>query len=139
MGYMVHHAIIVTGHNNAVAKAHGVALDIFDDMVTPIVTSRTNGYLSFMVAPDGSKAGWGESDDGDRRRERFVAYLDQQRYEDYSSPLDWVEVQYGDDEGDTRIVDDSDAPRRPELRNDEPIAVRTDGTGTVCGTSAKSI
>ena len=118
MGYMVHHAIIVTGsdYKDAVTKAHAIAEGVFGESVTPIVAS-INGYRSFMVAPDGSKEGWDESAAGDLRRREFVDYLKKQRHGDLSSPLDWVVVQYGDDNGDTRIVDDSDAVgRRDELR-----------------------
>lgn len=31
-----------------------------------------NGYTTFVFAPDGSKEGWGPSDEGDRLREQFV-------------------------------------------------------------------
>lgn len=114
MGYMRHHAIVVTdgGYGDHIelaeeaATAHGCA-------VSPIVKSPTNGYRSFLVATDGSKEGWPESDTGDERRAAFLAWLETTRYEDGSCPLRWVEVQYGDDEGVTKVVSDSDMHRRP--------------------------
>ena len=115
MGYMRHHAIVVTSYDDKIEAAHAIAHQMFDDMVSPVVNSHTNGYRSFFIAPDGSKEGRGESNDGDARREAFKAWLDQQRYDDHSTWLRWVEVQYGDDEHETKIVSDSDAsPQTPE-------------------------
>ena len=121
MGYMRHHAIVVTSWNSdAIAKAHAEATRVFnviaglpgDDLaecVSPVVGSAVNGYRSFFIAPDGSKEGWATSDVGDGARAEFVAWLDAQQYEDRSAYLNWVEVQYGDEEGQTLIVNDSDA------------------------------
>ncbi|MBO0676745.1 hypothetical protein JRC04_04635 [Mycolicibacterium sp. S2-37] len=71
-----------------------------------------NDYRSFLVAPDGSKEGWPDSDLGDGRRARLVEYLDAQRYSDDSTCLAWAEIQFGDDNLVTAIVRDSDEPRR---------------------------
>ena len=57
-----------------------------------------------MVAPDGSKEGWAESDAGDRARDLIVQVLKSYSYKDGSSPLKWVEVMFGDDEGRAAIV-----------------------------------
>lgn len=67
-----------------------------------------NFYESFFVAPDGSKEFWEISEAGDRLRDEFVAWLNEQRFADGSSPFDWVEVQYGDDERETKIIRHSD-------------------------------
>lgn len=61
--------------------------------------------MSFLVAPDGSKEGWDESELGNERRRVFKNYLRKQVYEDGSSWLRWCEVQYGDDENDDRMID----------------------------------
>jgi len=71
--------------------------------VSEIVESPAD-VCSFAVFPDGSKEGWPESNEGDTKREMFRAYLNRQRWRDGSSPLDWAEVQYGDDEGDNKVV-----------------------------------
>lgn len=104
MGYMRHHAIIVTSSDKeSLATARGVANGLFGT-VSEIVPSITNGYASFLVAPDGSKDGWNDSELGDGARDAFVNWLDTQRFADGSTLLNWVEVQYGDDEGDTHVV-----------------------------------
>lgn len=111
MGYMRHHAIIVTSWDEALLKtAHSEALNVFGDgAVSPLLAEGVNGDRTFLVGPDGSKEGWPESDQGDTRRARFVDWLRAQTDdEDGSSTLCWVEVQYGDDDGDTRIVRHSD-------------------------------
>ncbi|KKN96675.1 hypothetical protein LCGC14_0163190 [marine sediment metagenome] len=51
-----------------------------------------------MVAPDGSKEGWAESDQGDGQRAHFVEYLRALCTERSHVYLDWVEVKYGESE-----------------------------------------
>ena len=112
MGYMRHHAIVVTSFDRSlITKAHAKASEIFP-VVSAILDSRMNGFLTLLVPPDGSKEGWVDSDDGDVSRNQFVEWLESQRHSDGSTSLDWVEVQYGDDEYETRICRDSDAVRR---------------------------
>lgn len=113
MGYMRHHAIIVTSFlDELVIQAHAKAKE-FGATVTEITGDRY-GYRSFLVAPDGSKEGWDESNRGDYRRERLTQWLDAQRHCDDSTSIDWVEVQYGDDDNETRIVRDGDRHRREQ-------------------------
>lgn len=118
MGYMRHHAIIVTSSlpdremgADYIDLAHAKAVEL-GMSVTSVTDEVTNGYRSFLIAPDGSKEGWGESDAGDSRRAAMIEYLDSQRYDDGSSPLDWVVVQFGDDEMITRIIRDDAEHRR---------------------------
>ena len=120
MGYMRHNAIIVSGSHyegqrpieeSAIGKAHAEATRLFK-WVSPLSPGGPNGGRSFLVPPDDSKEGWPESDQGDERRLEFVKFLRSQEYDDGSSPLDWVEVQYGDENMQTCVVDDSDAARR---------------------------
>ena len=110
MGYMRHHAIIVTTWDlDLIRHARNEATNIFGaDAVTGLVDASTNGYRTFFVGPDGSKEGWDESDQGDQRRDRFVHWLNAQRAEDGSSWLDWAEIQYGDDDGDNRVLRHND-------------------------------
>jgi hypothetical protein len=104
MGYMRHHAIVVTNcYGDWIVRAHDKATEIFP-VVSPVLGSEINGYFSFFVPPDGSKEGWAESDVGDARRERFIAWLESLRYDDGGSPLDWAEVQYGDEEGEDEVI-----------------------------------
>ncbi len=109
MGYMCHHAIIVSSydHDKLLAKAHEVAVGIFPH-VSNIVPHIKNGGGSFFVPPDGSKEGWPDSDEGDKRRAQFVKWLQEQCYDDFSTSLPWIEVQYADDEKETFVVSNSD-------------------------------
>ena len=72
-----------------------------------------NNYRSFAIVPDGSKEGWPESDEGDEGRDRFIEWLDTQRYDDGSPRQRWVEVQFGDDDEETKVCRDSD--HRPRV------------------------
>jgi hypothetical protein len=114
MGYMSHNAIIISSvFDDKIEAAHAKAVTVFGSrMVSPILPAVTNGVRSFLVGPDGSKEGWTESNNADDMREEFRTWLRAQVYEDGSTALDWVEVQYGNDDHETIIVDDSDADRR---------------------------
>ena len=72
MGYMRHHAIVLTCFNKESAdivraKAGEIGLD-----PSPLHHSVVNGYWSFWCPPDGSKEGWSESDAGDARHDDRV-------------------------------------------------------------------
>lgn len=118
MGWMRHHAIVVSSWNaELLREAHDKAHEVFitepftgyaPSPPSEIVKSGANSYTSFFVPPDGSKEGWDESERGDERRDRFVAWLRTKVHEDGSTSLRWVEVQYGDEEKETRVVRDSD-------------------------------
>ena len=124
MGWMRHHAVIVSAsYGDWIDKAHTKAVGLAEDVdvggygrliVSDIVGPVVNGVSTFVVGPDGSKEGWDTSAAGELLRERFVAWLREQVYEDGSSPLDWAVVQYGDDYHQTAILDDSDADARKE-------------------------
>ncbi len=108
MGYMRHHAIIVTcWESGKIEAAHKRASEIFRG-VSPILDSQMNGHRSFFIPPDGSKEGWSESAAGDCLRDAMIEWLNEQAYEDGSTCFDWVEVQYGDDERVTKIIRHSD-------------------------------
>jgi len=51
-----------------------------------------NGYSTFVLAPDGSKEGWADSDLGDRAREAFVSY-----FQTHCQCAAIVEVSFGED------------------------------------------
>lgn len=117
MGYMRHHTIVVTSWDDELAiTAHAQAEEVFTEtacVVSALTPPATNGFRSFFVAPDGSKEGWTASNEGDEARSVFVEWMDSQRYSDGSTSLDWVEVQFGDDDGETVVISDSDDWRRP--------------------------
>lgn len=109
MGYMVHYAIIVsTWDDESFNKAIEKAKQTFNHIQISSIMSGINNYKTFCVGPDGSKEGWDESIGGDSKRALFISWLNEQKHEDGSSPFDWCEVQYGDDERDNRILQCSD-------------------------------
>lgn len=128
MGYERQHAILVSASYDVRLKdvpdpnvtpdvdgmpwaeyARFKAVEIFgEDQVSPVLAGVMNGVASFFVAPDGSKEGWPQSDEGDQKRARFVEWMRACAYEDGSSPLDYAEVQYGDDDCEARIVNSGD-------------------------------
>jgi hypothetical protein len=111
MGHEVPIAIIVTASysydhsedRHWIDVAHEEAFGIFSEyslsqLVSPVVEGMVNNVRSFFIAWDGSKEGWPEDETGDEARAKFVQWLRDQAYEDGSSPLDWVEFQYGGDD-----------------------------------------
>ena len=105
MGYMRHDAILVTSWKRevldvAAAKARELGLEVLGPSAVV-----TNGISTFLVCPDGSKEGWGESDEFDGKREKLLEHLKTERYEDGSSCLAWAALAYGSDDRDAEIVE----------------------------------
>ena len=98
MSYQRHHAIIVTGSlsYNYFEIAHSMAISIFP-IVSGLYPSMCNFYWSFFIPPDGSKEGWADSLEGDKRRDEFISFLNEKE-------LTFVEVQYGDENGEDKIL-----------------------------------
>ena len=90
MGYICHHAIVVTGWGDRIKAAHAKAKEL-QPCVSELVEG-INNYSTFLVAPDGSKEGWEDSDKGDASRDAFVAWLRLQ-WEDGSPWLSWAEIE----------------------------------------------
>jgi hypothetical protein len=102
MGYIRHDAIIVTSWDTrAVRLAREKAKELLLP-VSGVVHSNTNSYMSFLIAPDGSKEGWEESTRGEAARERWKAWAK-------DTPdlwIDWVHLNYGGDDPDmARLVE----------------------------------
>lgn len=114
MGYIRHNAIVCTSGLEKVAEiAHKKAIKVFDGKVTSLVEGLTNQYFSFMVVPDGSKEGWEDSDDFDKRRNKFIKWLETHTLEEIdntykgtkvSECLDYVEISFGGDNGGANII-----------------------------------
>jgi hypothetical protein len=102
MGYIRHDAIVVTGEDyesraymtEAHAKAQGVfaGSNVYVSGLTPVAV---NGSQSFLIAPDGSKEGWSNSDEGDERRAAYIEWLLAN-----DTLVDWVAVNFGGDDAD---------------------------------------
>ena len=100
MGYIKHHGIAVTSSiDELIKEAHTQAKSIFKYRTSEILNSETNGYKSFFIAPDGSKEGWGESNNGNDKRETFVKWVNEKAYEDGSNSISFCEFFYGEDNG----------------------------------------
>lgn len=119
MGYERNHAIVVSdcGYGDFIEQAHAKAIEL-GGAVTPIINGAINHVRSFAVLADGSKEGWGESEKGDQQRAELIEFLRSLYYEDFSSPISWAEVQYGDDERATCVVASSDHDRVSHANND---------------------
>lgn len=99
MGYINHHAIVVTGDSYpdaeiAFRKAYEKAKELLGDLVSDVVKGKKNGYQSFFVAPDGSKEGWDLSDEHDLKRQELMNFIDSLAYEDGSNSIKYVEVSF---------------------------------------------
>ena len=104
MGYIRHNAIVVTSWaDGAIEAAAEFAEDLGLQVIGPSEKTM-NRYRSLLVCPDGSKEGWEESRRSDSLRLAFRLWLNAQRYEDGSSPIEWVEVAYGSDDANAEIV-----------------------------------
>jgi len=103
MGYMRHHAIVVTAWNeNHIVMVHQKARELFEGIshITEITSEATNGYRSFLIPPDGSKEWWNTSDRGDKARDDFISWLTSNK----DIYCNYAEVQFADEEGDDKLL-----------------------------------
>lgn len=95
MGYLRHDAIVVTSWKEAhlrTARLHARELGL---EVSEVVEGRMNGQTSFLIAPDGSKEGWKDSDDADAQRDAWKAWARSQSGDLW---IDWAHVNFGGDD-----------------------------------------
>ncbi|KQL17666.1 hypothetical protein [Cytobacillus solani] len=97
MGYIRHNSFVVTGDSYPEAQrkldlAHEKAVELFSNLVSPVIQGKTNGYQSFFVAPDGSKEGWDLSDEYDEKRKQLADFIDSLAYGDGSNCVQFVDV-----------------------------------------------
>ncbi len=112
MGYIRHHAIVVTGSRYRDVRPNAERTDIDDahaaasaagcKLVSPIVGPGVNDTYSFLVAPDGSKEGWKDSDDGDTARDAFIAWM-QDANGEHGGWFAWAEVVLGTDDAEAHV------------------------------------
>jgi hypothetical protein len=75
MGYIMHDAIVVTGFlRDEVHRARTEAMDR-GLLVSEPVQGTMNGYETFLIAPDGSKEGWKDSNSFDEKRNAWLQWL----------------------------------------------------------------
>lgn len=113
MGYIKHHTIVVTGwQTEAVEEAREKAVEIFKKsceeeilmtgsniLVSEIIGGLVNSQNSFFIAPDGSKEGWGTSDNCNNARAAFLDWL-----EGSNNYCDYIEVVFGGDDEHESII-----------------------------------
>jgi len=98
MGMITHDAIVFTfGELEPAQRLRETAIDL-GLQCTNVVVSRSNGYCSFLVIPDGSKDGWETSDRCDLARAKLLAIADR---------CEWVHVRYSDDHEYVALPDSS--------------------------------
>lgn len=104
MGYIKHSAIIVTSWDEEnIKKTHEKACEMFGKLVTNITEQTINGYRTFLIAPDGSKEDWEDSNNYDILRKKYKSFLKALCYGDGSSNIDYIEVWY-DEQDESGIV-----------------------------------
>lgn len=109
MGYIRHDAIVATSWNEdhlrkARTKAEELGLE-----VSELVAGRMNGQQAFLIAPDGSKEGWQDSDDGDAQREAWKSWMRAQE----EMWVDWAHVNFGGDDDDYSTLRDHSGAEAP--------------------------
>lgn len=110
MGTIKHHSIIVTGFDKIqinIVRTKAIELftienyDISDhsNLVSNILFGM-NGYMSFFIAPDGSKEGWSDSDFCDNVRAEFIKWMDDNQKD---ICCDYIEIKFGGDDNYSKI------------------------------------
>lgn len=101
MGYIRHHAMIITDCDlEKIRDIHRFAT-LCSLNPTSIMKSPVNGYRTFFIPPDGSKEGWETSNEADEERKRFKQFI--RKRHPY---CDWTEISYGGDDGHSQVEDD---------------------------------
>ena len=99
MGVINHNAVLaVTWSAEVAVKIRGwiAAKQVEDKQLFLEHFAPMNGYTTFILCPDGSKEGWEESDRGDALRAAFLEHLGTYDNSDHSSPVEWIEVGFGE-------------------------------------------
>lgn len=108
MGYIRHDAIIATSWDDKYLRAARDKAEELGLQCSSFVESGTNGYVSFLIAPDGSKEGWPASAKGEEARAAWKTWANEQwtKRELY---VYWAHVSYaGDETNDTKIVEQAE-------------------------------
>lgn len=117
MGYIKHDAIVVTaGEKEQITAARKLALKL-ELEITDTVCTRSNGYYSFLIVPDGSKEGWEVSNEKNAARAKWIAAARNCRslpwdHKDHFR-VDWIAVRFGGDDEMGYATDHCDAEVKP--------------------------
>ncbi|HVD96982.1 MAG TPA: hypothetical protein VNB90_02180 [Cytophagaceae bacterium] len=109
-----HHCIILTTHELKQAQEirakmaelikNNIEASNGARMIGEISESLINNFYSLVLYPDGSKEGHETSDDGDILRKKIIEYLIEYNQTHTSSPINFVELYYGADNGKAEII-----------------------------------
>jgi hypothetical protein len=117
VGYIKHEAVIATiweGRNKAIEAWRDSLSERERGLVAGPLIAFANGDATYVIAPDGSKEGWADSNRGEELREQFIRLVK-------NAKGDYVHVAFGGDYGNevgTTIIDTSD----PAIRTPTPLA-----------------
>ena len=97
MGIENNEAVLATTYDDKIVEdiqawAEGKACAELLAFIPSIVNSKT----TIVLAPSGSKKGWDTNLIAESFRDAFIAKLEGYKYEDGSSPINWIEVGYGE-------------------------------------------
>jgi len=98
MGFIRHTAIVVTCWRDDLTETGIRLAQNLGLLVVYHERPVLNNYRTFVICPNGSKAGWPDAEVWKDKCDAFIVWLDANRYDDGSTALQWIEVQYGDDE-----------------------------------------
>lgn len=103
MGYIKHDAIVVSSFKKEYTEqAWKMAIKLGLEC-TEIIISHINSEHSFLIASDGSKEGWEDSEKGDVARESWIQWAKDNKSDIL---LDWIHVRYGGDEPELAMIED---------------------------------
>ena len=112
MSRIHHNAIVITSNNKkAIEYVYKKADELFEGYITNMTEGFNNGYLSFLVVPDGSKEGWDTSNSWDVKRAEFIDWIETCKIEGiYSQPspiryfVEYVEVEFGNELHEAKVL-----------------------------------
>lgn len=111
-----HRAILVTAPGNTDAhRAWSKAIEIFQTKdrvfdISPIVSSQSGNYHSFLIPPDGCGLSYVFSREAVLKRQAYIAWLRDHQKQYSWRAFHWAEVYYGDNEGNAKVVNSSCNP-----------------------------
>jgi len=102
MGVENNECVIVTGRSNLggetirdwISKQSEEHQSLFAE-----IPGLVNDVTTFVLAPNGSKKGWEQANECDKLRNNFIQLLESLEEEDGSSIWGWVEVGFGEIDG----------------------------------------
>lgn len=91
MGTIQHNVAIVTYWDEKKTKeAHAIAVELFKELVSPIIASTFGGYHTFIITSCGGKLGWEGQENHSRLLHKFCEAARQIEY------IEPVFVSYGE-------------------------------------------